>query len=53
MIHKSRHFLRQAVKLNQQKPTSITLDGHSLTLEQLSLLATGHTKINLAEQSWH
>ncbi|TNV80197.1 hypothetical protein FGO68_gene4681 [Halteria grandinella] len=54
MIHKSRLFLRQAVKQSQSRPaSSITLDGHSLTLEQLSQLATGRTKINIAEQSWY
>jgi len=30
----------------------VLLDGHSLTLEQLSRLATGDTKVDIAKESW-
>jgi histidine ammonia-lyase len=54
MIHKSRLFLRLPIQKNQAalKGTAV-LDGHSLTLEQLSQLATGRAKITIAESSWN
>ena len=51
MIHKSRLFFRQGIK--QQKLSNISLDGHSLTLEMLSQLSTGTTKIDIAGTSWN
>lgn len=50
MIHKARLFFRQSIRqTGVTKESPVLLDGHSLTLEQLSRLATGDTKVEIAK----
>ena len=51
MIHKARLFFRQSIR-QTQKESSVLLDGHSLTMDQLSQLSTGDTKVEIAQESW-
>ncbi len=51
MIHKARLLFRQGIR-QKEKPSKIVLDGHSLTLEKLSLLSTGNTQVEIAQESW-
>ncbi len=54
MLQKARTLLRQPIlnnKLASIKET-VTLDGNSLNLEDLSKLGSGHANIKIAEQSW-
>ena len=54
MLKKAHSFLRQPIlnnKLLTRKET-VTLDGQSLNLENLSLLGSGKGHIEVAEQSW-
>jgi histidine ammonia-lyase len=52
MIHKARLFFRQGIS-QKQVQGNVVLDGQSLTMEQLSNLSTGRTKVEIAGESWN
>ena len=45
-------FFRQPIR-QTRKESSVLLDGHSLTMDQLSQLSTGDTKVEIALDSWN
>jgi histidine ammonia-lyase len=52
MIHKARLFFRQGIR-QKHVQGKVVLDGHSLTMEQLSNLSTGRTRVEIARESWN
>ncbi|CDW90715.1 histidine ammonia-lyase [Stylonychia lemnae] len=50
MLSKVSKLLRQPIKLQRQ--STIALNGHDLTIEKLSLLGRGSSKVHLEDQTW-
>ena len=50
MLQKARKLFIHPIK--QAKKSSITLDGNSLTLEDLAILGSGKSKVVLTDDTW-